>query len=537
MFGTDPTISTRQPDVTEDGLVHELPSGAYNAAVDLLERNLATRADKTAFIDATGSHAFAAIAERATRIGAALLARGLTPGDRIALILQDGIDFVCCFLGAIRVGLVPIALNTLFPAEDYAYILDDSGARAAIVSSPLRTVFEAAQAAARWTGMVVISGGDDNSLEQLLANPVSPAAAHGSNADDIAFWLYSSGSTGRPKGTPHRHASLVATAELFGNQVFGFREDDIVFSAAKLFFAYGLGNALTFPLYTGATAVLFADRVTPAVAIDLMAQHGVTVFCGVPTLYAAMLAAGTLPTSPLRLCLSAGEALPEEIGRAWTRATDTEIVDGIGSTEMLHIFVSNRPGRIRYGTTGTPVPGYTVRLVDEEGRELTADGIGELLVRGPSMTSGYWNQPAKTAATFVDGWMRTGDKFERNGEGYLLHRGRVDDMLKVSGIWVSPVEVEAALIAHDAVLEAAVIGVADAAGLVKTKAFIVLQPGVAAAPSLADELRHFVKARLAPHKYPRLIAFVDALPRTATGKIRRHVLREAEAARTRDDAQ
>ena len=358
--------------------------------------------------------------------------------------------------------------------------------------------------------------------------------AHPAQAEDVAFWLYSSGSTGQAKGAPHRHSSLVLTADLFARDTFGLREDDVVFSAAKLFFAYGIGNALTFPLALGATAVLYPGRVTPEVVGQMLTQHRVTVFCGVPTLYGALLASPHIPgrqAHALRLCMSAGESLPEEIGRAWTERTGAEIIDGIGSTEMLHIFVSNRPGQVRYGSTGHPVPGYEVKLVDETGRVVGPGHMGELYVRGPTMTVHYWNQPEKTAATFIDGWMKSGDKFAMAADGRLTHCGRADDMLKVSGIWVSPAEVENALLAHDAVLECAVIGVTDAAGLTKTKAFVVAKPGVEAGPGLVQDLKAFTKTRLAPYKYPRLIDFVDALPKTATGKIRRHVLRDREAAK------
>ena len=510
-------------------------SGPYNAAVDLLGRNLGARADKTAFIDADGRHSYAEVAERAERCGAALTGLGLIPGDRVALVLLDGVDFVTCFLGAIRSGLVPIPLNTLFPAEDLAYILSDSRAGAAVVSDPLAAVLDEAIAIAGWSGQVVVSGqsGPGRTLARLLANAPPGAAPHDSRAEDIAFWLYSSGSTGRPKGALHRHRSLALTAELFAREVFGFEESDAVFSAAKLFFAYGLGNALTFPMYAGATSVLFPGRVTPEVVGDIVGRSGVTVFCGVPTLYASLLASPYVPTlgSALRRCLSAGEPLPAEIGRAWRRATGVEIVDGIGSTEMLHIFLSNRPGQIRDGATGVPVPGYEVRLAAEDGAAVGVGEIGELYVRGPTMASGYWNQPEKTAAAFAGGWMRTGDKFEQDETGVFHHRGRSDDMLKVSGIWVSPVEVEAALAAHADVLEAAVIGVPDAAGLVKTKAFVVLKPNASASAELAEALQQFVKSRLAPYKYPRTIEFLDDLPKTATGKLRRHALRDMEAAK------
>jgi benzoate-CoA ligase family protein len=507
-------------------------SGGYNAAVDLIERSVPARADKVAYIDPEGCYTFQEVAERVSRTGSALLGRGLAPGDRVALILQDGIDFIACFLGAIRVGLIPVAINTLLRAREYAFLLTDSGAKAVVVSDDVAGVVSEAMALTSWNRPLLVSSGKGGDLAMRVARAPTDSKPRLTSPDDIAFWLYSSGSTGTAKGVPHRHRSLAATAELFGHQVLGLKEHDIVFSAAKLFFAYGLGNSLTFPLYAGATTVLHPGRVTPDVVAALLAKHGVTVFCGVPTLYAALTASKrvTRAEAPaLRLCLSAGEALPAGVGRTWTEATGAEIVDGIGSTEMLHIFVSNRPGAVRYGTTGVAAPGYEARLIDDDGSEVGPGGVGELYVRGPSMTPGYWNRPEKTTATFVDGWMRTGDRFELDADGVLIHRGRVDDMLKISGLWVSPVEVEAELLAHEAVAEAAVIGVDDGAGLTKTKAFVVLTPNVKASEALAQELKAFVKARLAPHKYPRAIAFVDALPTTATGKIRRHVLREQEA--------
>jgi benzoate-CoA ligase len=509
-------------------------AATYNAAEDLIGRNLAARPDKTAVIDPDGAYSYAEVAQRVEWAGAALLSVGLKPHDRIVVCLLDGIDFVAVFLGAIRVGVVPIALNTLLSADDYAYILGDSGARGAVVAAPLLPQFAEAIRLGGWSGELIVSGqaapDPGRSLAALMAQD-GPAPIHWADPQDIAFWLYSSGSTGRPKGTPHRHASPVKVAELFGRDTFGLREDDVVYSAAKLFFAYGIGNSLFFPMTAGATTVLFPGRVTPEVIARLIAEHAVTVFCGVPTLFGAILASEHIPApaTGLRLCMSAGEALPEEIGRAWTEHTGTEIVDGIGSTEMLHIYVSNRPGDVRYGTTGQAVPGYDVKLLDEHRDPVGPGGIGELYVRGPTMTPFYWNSPDKSAATFIDGWMKTGDKFRLHEDGRLSYCGRSDDMLKVSGIWVSPSEVENALLAHEAVLESAVIGVTDEAGLVKTKAFVVVKPGVRADETLAQALKDFIKGRLAVYKYPRAIAFVDRLPRTATGKIRRHVLREREA--------
>ena len=493
-------------------------SGAYNAAVDLIERNLSVRPDKIACIDGARRHTYADLSQRAGRAGAALRAIGLQPGDRVALCLLDGVDFTAVFLGALRVGVVPIALNTLLTADDYAFILNDSGARAVIASDALLPQVREAIRRSQWAGELVISGalddGPGHSLAVLAADAPS-GAAHTTQADDVAFWLYSSGSTGRPKGAPHRHSSLMLTAELFARDTLGLRESDVVFSAAKLFFAYGLGNALTFPMAVGATSVLYPGRATPEAVAGLLAEHEVTIFCAAPTLFAAMLASPHMPrrgVHRLRLCVSAGEALPADIGRAWTERTGVEIIDGIGSTEMLHIFVSNRPGSVKYGCTGRPVDGYEVKVVDETGRTVAPGEIGELHVRGPTMATEYWNQPEKTAAAFVDGWMRTGDKFQLHQDGSLSHCGRADDMLKVSGIWVSPIEVENALLGHDAVLEAAVIGVTDQAGLVKSKAFVVAKPGVTPDIALAAALKDFTKSRLAPYKYPREIEFLAELP-------------------------
>lgn len=510
----------------------------FNAATDLLGRNLPARADKLAYIDAEGAVTYAELAVRTDRAANALRGIGLIPGDRVLLCMLDSVDLVAAFLGAIKAGLIPVPLNTLLQPADYAYVLSDSAARAAIVSAPLLQTFAAAVAQANWNGRLLVGDGVATAGVQLNFRALSSAAApmadaHPTGASDPAFWLYSSGSTGRPKGTVHLQRSLAVTADAFGSGVMGLREDDTVYSAAKLFFAYGLGNAMTFPIAAGATTILFSGRATPEAVAEILTTHKATVFCGVPTLFASMLASSALPARDahsLRQCVSAGEALPQEIGRSWVERMGTEIIDGIGSTEMLHIFVSNRPGSARYGVTGKPIPGYEVRLVDEQGLDAPDGEIGEMLVRGQSAASHYWNNPEKTRATFQDGWVRTGDKFRRDEHGDYIHCGRADDMLKIGGIWVSPVEVESALIAHESVLEAAVIGAPDGDNLIKTKAFVVLKPGVTQNPQLARTLQDFVKGRLAPYKYPRQIEFVDALPKTATGKIRRHVLRDQEQA-------
>jgi benzoate-CoA ligase len=379
---------------------------------------------------------------------------------------------------------------------------------------------------------VVVSGSQPvdgrRFLPELLAAASPEAKAAETSADDVCFWLYSSGSTGTPKGVVHLHSHLILTAELFAKPVLGITERDVVFSASKLFFAYGLGNSLTFPLAVGATAVLMAERATPAAVFRVLKRHNPTIFYGAPTLYAAMLASPELPARgelALRLCSSAAEPLPDNIGNRWTEHFGIDIIDGIGSTEMLHVYLSNRPGDVRYGTTGKPVPGYEIRLMDDEGKEVAPGEIGELQVKGPTSAASYWNQRERSRHTFLGEWTRSGDKYVEDHDGYFTYCGRTDDMLKVSGIYVSPAEVEAALTAHDAVLEAAVVGQLDEEKLTKPKAYVVLRPGLAASPKLAEDLQEHVKSRLARYKYPRWIEFIDELPKTATGKIQRFKLR------------
>ncbi len=472
------------------------------------------------------------------RLAAGLRALGVRREERVLVLMHDTTDWPVVFLGALYAGVVPVAVNTLLSAADYAFMLEHSRARVGFVSATLLPTLRAALDAARHeVAHVVVARGEDaeTGLEEILGrhDPLATAAATG--ADEPGFWLYSSGSTGRPKGAVHTHANLYWTAELYGKPVLGLREDDVCFSAAKLFFAYGLGNALTFPLSVGASVLLMAERPTPEAVSRRLTGHKPTVFYGAPTGYAALLASPALPGREevaLRLCSSAGEALPREIGERFTRHFGCEIVDGIGSTEMLHIFLSNRPGDVRYGTSGHPVPGYRVELRDERGRVIESAGeIGELFVAGPSSALMYWGDRAKSRDTFQGAWTRTGDKYLRDDEGCYVYSGRSDDMLKVSGQYVSPFEVEATLVQHAAVLEAAVIGVADADGLTRPKACVVLKDPAAASEALSDELKQFVRQRLAPHKYPRIVEFLPELPKTATGKIQRFRLREREAGR------
>jgi len=509
----------------------ELPR-AYNMAVDLLHRHvLEGRGDRVAVIDDYGRHTYGQIAERASRSAGALRDLGIEPEQRVAMCMLDTSDFVSAFLGAISLGAVPVPLNTMLTTQDYTYLLRDSRARMVIASDAVMARLQPAIPPGIEVAVAPtpIGGykGSRVSWRALVdaSRPFAVPAA--TTPDDVAFWLYSSGSTGKPKGALHLHGSPIHAAALYAQEIVGIGAEDVVFSAAKLFFAYGLGNSILFPFSVGGTSVLMAERATPAAVARRMREHAPTVFCGVPTLFAQLLADPSFGReSPrLRVATSAGEALPKHVGERWRECIGTEILDGIGSTEMLHIFLSNRPGEVRYGTTGRPVPGYDLELRNDEGG-LVADGEeGALWVRGPTSCAGYWCDRVRTLATFHGPWTRTGDRYVRDGDGYWTYCGRSDDMLKVGGVWVSPFEVESALAAHSAVLEVAVVGADDGDGLVKPKAFVVLQPGGTASNELVDELKAFVKERLAPFKYPRWIEIVSELPKTSTGKIQRFKLR------------
>jgi benzoate-CoA ligase family protein len=518
----------------------------YNAASDFVDANIeAGRGNKTAFSDGRRSLSYGELQDQSQRFAHGLVALGLKQESRIALLLLDTVDYPVAFWGSIRAGVVCIPLNTLLTPEQYLYMLGDSRAEAIFVSAPLLKSIEPVLCELPYLKQVIVAGGDGAppkqlagrqllTLEDVLERGKADPWTAPTISDEVAFWLYSSGSTGRPKGAKHVHSSLIATARLYGQGVLGIREDDIVYSAAKIFFAYGLGNAMSFPMSVGATTILLPDRPSPDAILALMKREQPTIFYGVPTLFAAMLAHKEIGkgagSSRLRWCVSAGEALPANLGQRWKDVVGADILDGIGSTEMLHIFVSNRPGDIRYGTSGKPVPGYDAKIIDEHGHEVGAGEIGELVVRGPSAADGYWNQRAKSRHTFAGEWTYTGDKYIRDEEGYYQYCGRTDDMFKVSGNWVSPFEVEAALASHDAVLEAAVIGEEDDDKLVKPKAYVVLKSGVVADEKLLESLRAHVKASAGMWKYPRWIEFRADLPKTATGKIQRFKLREESAA-------
>ncbi|WP_399685050.1 benzoate-CoA ligase family protein [Xenophilus sp.] len=514
------------------------PPSRLNFAEHLFTLNRG-RAGRIAYVDDRGTLSYAQLEERSRRLAAALAAAGIRREERVLLLMLDTNDWPVAFLGCLYAGVVPVAVNTLLTADDYAYMLEHSRAQAALVSGALLPTLQAAMEKGPHelrAAFVADPAGDlpdgMQDFAQALGAAAPQAAPAPTAADDPGFWLYSSGSTGKPKGTVHTHGNLWWTAELFGKAVLGITEDDVCFSAAKLYFAYGLGNALTFPLSVGAKVVLMAERPTPDAVFKRWTntEHAPTVFFGAPTGYAGMLASPALPPREavrLRMGSSAGEALPAEIAQRFKAHYGCDIIDGIGSTEMLHVFLSNRPGDVRYGTTGKPVAGYEIELRGEDGRPVADGEVGDLYIQGPSSALMYWGNREKTRETFQGAWTKSGDKYVRDADGYYTYAGRSDDMLKVSGIYVSPFEVEATLMQHPAVLEAAVIGTPDAEGLTKTKAFVVLKAGRQATDA---ELKAFVKERLAPYKYPRIIEFLDELPKTATGKIQRFRLREKEAA-------
>ena len=508
----------------------------YNAAVDFVDRHVAEgRGDKTAFIDPFRNLTYAELRDAAARIGPMLARMGIEPESRIALVLLDTVDFPILFWGAIRAGIIPILVNTRLTVDQYRYLFEDSRAKAVFVSTALLPVIqEAATDLPNLKQIVVVGGGPTSMprLDILLAAENEGAAPARTSADEVAYWLYSSGTTGMPKGTMHVHSSPSVMAQSAGLRRLGYREDDIVFSAAKLFFSYGLGNAMICPMWVGATSVFYPERPTPQTVFEMLRGYQPTMFFAVPTLYAAMLADPECKrenmSSRLRLCFSAGEPLPAHVGMTWKQRFGIDIVNGVGSTEMGHLFLTNMPYAVEYGTSGVPVDGYDLRLVDEKGDDVLDNEMGELLVRGESSAAGYWNQREKSRRTFVGEWTRTGDKYVRRPDGVYTYCGRTDDMFKVSGIWVSPFEVEDALITHPKVLEAAVVPVEDANGLIKPKAFVVLrnQKEIDVGRALYEELKVHVKHAIGPWKYPRWIEFVDSLPKTATGKIQRFMLRD-----------
>jgi benzoate-CoA ligase len=508
----------------------------YNFAADILDRNLkAGRANKPAYIDPTGTYTYGQLADRVARFAAGLRALGVRREERVLICLADTIDWPVAFLGCIKAGIVAVPVNTLMTEDDYRFMLADSRARVLVVSEALYPRFQKLVAESPDLEHVIVSGENEHGAQRfdLMIEQAEPDPSTApTRRDDMCFWLYTSGSTGKPKGAVHVHADLKLTNELYASPVLGLTEKDVCYSVAKLFFAYGLGNALTFPLSVGATTVLLPDRPTPDGVAALLRKYPITVFYAVPTFYAAFLASPNAPQRSdlkLRCCVSAGEALPTDVGRRWTERYGTDILDGLGSTEMLHIFLSNRAGAVKYGTSGRQLPGYAIKLMDDDGAPVKKGEIGELWVNGPTSAVMYWNNREQSRSTFLGEWTRSGDKYTEDADGYFVYCGRRDDMLKVSGLYVSPFEVEGALLTHPDVLEAAVVAWADADGLIKPKAFVVLKSQEMASDALSRALQDHVKSKLAPYKYPRWIEFRPDLPKTATGKIQRFKLR-AEAA-------
>ena len=526
-----------------------------NAADFFVDRHLAQgRGERIAFIQDERSLSYAALADQTGRMASLLYENGFKREDRIALLMVDELELPIIFWGALKAGIIPIPLNTMLSTNGYEYVLRDCRATGLFISESMFEVVGSLLAdLPHLTKIFIIGGANDrgnpvetniaisNATEGLEIHDFSAMLARQTarstvetSADECAFWLYSSGSTGLPKGVRHLHSSLRGTSDTYGSRVLGIHEDDVVFSVAKLFFAYGLGNSMTFPLSVGACAVLSASKPTVDGIFAVLRAARPTIFFSVPTMYASMLASPiraahpSLPGSDrLRLCVSAGEALPKDIGERWQEWAGVDVIDGVGSTEMLHIYLSNRPGEVMHGTSGVGVLGYEIRLVGEGNRIVGDEEIGELLVKGPSSSEGYWNQREKTLSTFEGFWTRTGDKYMRRTDGRYVYCGRTDDMFKVSGIWVAPFEVEQILSAHPSVLEAAVVPAEDHDGLIKPKAFVVLTCPVASGDLevLMVALQRDVQERIGKWKYPRWIEFVTKLPRNATGKIQRFKLR------------
>lgn len=505
----------------------------FNVAISFIDRHLGEdRGDKIAVRTVGGGDiSYRDLADGVSKAGNALLARGMKPGDRLLMVIKDCPHFHYVFWGAIKAGIIAVPLNTLLKAKDYRFMIEDSGCAGIVYSPEFAGEVESALAIChRRPALVLPTEKAGDSLVAAMADASISLAPAPTTADDDCFWLYSSGTTGTPKGAIHRHRDMVVTSQHYGVDVLGIQESDVTFSAAKLFFAYGLGNNMTFPLWVGATAVLYPGPPSPAAMFETIATYRPSIYFGVPTLYAAQLQAlekNGVDTSSLRLCVSAGEALPGDIYRRWEAATGTSILDGIGSTEALHIFISNREGDVKPGSSGRIVPGYEAKIIDEAGKEVAEGEAGRLLIRGASTARIYWNNPEKTGATMLaGGWLNTGDTYIRDPDGTYTYCGRSDDMMKVGGIWCSPFEIEAQLIEHPKVLEAAVVGHEDDEGLVKPKAFIVLKDPADAGAAVESELVEHCKTGLARYKYPRWFEFVEALPKTATGKIQRFRLRD-----------
>ncbi|MGC8602658.1 MAG: benzoate-CoA ligase family protein [Desulfomonilaceae bacterium] len=492
----------------------------FNVANELLGKHPDIRGDKVAIYCRDEKVTYRELEQNVNRFANVLKGLGLKPKDRVMIIAPDSPDVVYAFLGSIKHGAFPVPVNTMLTEDDYVYMLKDSEARLLITTAD-------SVASRIETGKSCEKLFLDSSFHDLLESASTETESYLANRDDIAFWLYSSGSTGKPKGTPHKQISMLFTADTYAKTVLDICENDVCFSASKMFFAYGLGNGISFPLRFGASVVILSDRPTPENVLDTIFKFKPTVFFGVPTLYNSLLKKLTGESmSWIRICTSAGEALPPEIYKKWKEKTGLEILDGIGSTEALHIFISNRPGKSRPGTSGWPVQGYEAKIVDDDGREVSPGETGHLIIRGESVTPGYWRRPEENEKRVLpDGWFKTGDMYSQN-DGYFTYQGRGDDMLKSGGLWVSPMDIEQALLEHEAVYECAAVG-REIEGLVKPFVYVVLNEGwdQESGDQLKRKLLDFVAEKLPKFKRPWGIFFVNDLPKTATGKIQRFKLR------------
>jgi benzoate-CoA ligase len=507
----------------------DLPD-TYNAATTFVDENITQgRGNKTALYYLDQQFTYQEVFEWVNRTGNALKDLGLDVEQRLLLALPDCPEFAFVFFGAIKIGAIPIPVNPWMKAKDYEYLLEDSRARVFVLDESLLPEIEKIWDGPRYLKKVVVVGkpkGKALAYESLVARASAKLEAEATNRDEVAMWLYTSGSTGSPKGAVHLQHDMITITDLFVKPVLGMRGDDVCFSASKLFFAYGLGNSLYFPFRFGASTVLWPERPDPEKILQVIEKYRPTFFFSVPTLYARLLRVEKrYDLSSLRICLSSGEPLPPALFYQWKEKFGTELLDVVGSTEATHDFLANAPARAKPGSSGEVTPAFEAKIVDDEGREVPAGQVGNLLVKGDANSPYYWNKHEQTKKTMLGEWLKTGDTYYRDEEGYYWYCGRSDDMLKVGGMWVSPIEIENTLLEHASVLEAAVVGHPDHDGLIKPKAYVLLKSEHRPSAQLREELQSLVKSKLAPYKYPRWIDFVDDLPKTVTGKIQRFRLR------------